>query len=53
MKKVIYVMKEMKNLIAEHKLYFLAPLFVLLACVGILFFKLGPSVIMAFIYAGL
>jgi hypothetical protein len=46
------MLREFKILILQHKLYFLAPLLLLLALIGILFFKLGPSMILTFIYAG-
>ena len=52
MKKLFYIFKEMKNLIAEHKLYFLAPLVMALVLIAILFVKLGSGIIMTFIYAG-
>ncbi len=52
MKKFFFVFQEMKNLIAAHKLYFLAPLLLSLAVIAVLFIKLGSSIIMTFIYAG-
>ncbi len=52
MKKFLFVFHEMKKLIAAHKLFFLAPLLLRLAVVAILFIKLGSSIIMTFIYAG-
>ncbi len=52
MKKLVYIYKEMKNLIVQHKLYFLAPLIIALAVVALLFVKMGASIIMTFIYAG-
>ena len=52
MKKIMFIASEFKTLISQHKLYFLTPLLILLAIVAILFFKLGPSLILAFIYAG-
>ena len=52
MKKILMIFKEMKNLILRHKLYFLAPLFLTLLIVTILVIKLGPTLLVAFIYAG-
>lgn len=52
MKKIALIFKEMKKLISAHKLYFLAPLIISLALVALLFVKLGSSIIMTFIYAG-
>jgi hypothetical protein len=52
MKKLKFIFAEMKSLIADHKLYFLAPLILALAIVALLFVKLGTGIIMTFIYAG-
>lgn len=52
MKKLKMIFREMKILISEHKLYFLAPLILCLALVALLFVKLGTGLIMTFIYAG-
>ncbi len=52
MKKLKLIYSEMKKLISAHKLYFLAPLILSLALVALLFVKLGASIIMTFIYAG-
>ena len=52
MKKLKFVFFEMIVLMKTHKLYFLAPLVFTLALVTVLLFKFGPSVILAFIYAG-
>lgn len=43
---------EIKYLIAEHKLYFLTPLLITFVLLSFLFYKIGPSVIISFIYAG-
>ncbi|MDD5561007.1 MAG: DUF5989 family protein [Candidatus Omnitrophica bacterium] len=53
MKKILYLLKEMFFLIKKQKIYFLAPLMILLAVLAILVFYLGPSVIISFIYAGI
>jgi len=39
-------------LIRKHKYYFLAPLFLLLILIALIVYHIGPSVIIAFIYAG-
>lgn len=52
MKKLALIFTEMKNLIVTHKLYFLTPIVVSLLVIALLVIKLGPSVVLAFIYAG-
>jgi hypothetical protein len=55
MKKLIFVsrmMREMLALIAEHKLYFMAPLLVCLVGLSVLVYYVGPTVVITFIYAG-
>lgn len=52
MKKALFMFREFKVLIVQHKLYFMAPLLLLLCLIGVLFFKLGPGIIITFIYAG-
>lgn len=52
MKKISYLIKETLFLVREHRLYFLAPILLLLAVLAILFFHLGPGIVIAFIYAG-
>ena len=51
--KIGLLFREMKHLIREHKLYFMAPLLLTLVLFAVLFFKIGPGIIMTFIYAGL
>lgn len=51
--KIGLLFREMKHLIREHKLYFMAPLLITLVLFAVLFFKVGPGIIMTFIYAGL
>ncbi|MDO8602284.1 MAG: hypothetical protein Q7O04_00345 [Candidatus Omnitrophota bacterium] len=53
MKKFWYILKEMFYMIRTHKLYFLAPLFLLFVILALLVFYIGPSVIISFIYAGI
>lgn len=53
MKKIICISKEMFYLVKKYKLYFLAPVFMMLILLTFLTFYLGPSVIISFIYAGI
>lgn len=53
MRKLKYLLREMGRLIKKHKVYFLAPLFFLLIVVALVCFYIGPSVVIAFIYAGI
>ena len=53
MNKLVLIMKECVHLIRRHKLYFLMPLLIMLALLGLLIFQLGPSVVISFIYAGI
>lgn len=52
MRKIVYLLRETMFLIRQHKLYFLAPLLVLMVILAVLFFHLGPGIAIAFIYAG-
>ncbi len=45
--------REMRHLIREHRFYFLAPILISLILFAILIFKVGPGIIMTFIYAGI
>ncbi len=51
--KIKGLFREMRHLIREHKLYFMAPLLISLILFAILFFKIGPGIVMTFVYAGL
>jgi len=51
--KVIYIVKEMFYMIKRHKIYFLAPILILLVLLALVIFYIGPSVIITFIYAGI
>lgn len=53
MGKVIYIFKEMIFLIKRHKMYFLAPIFLVLALLAFLVYYIGPAAIVSFIYAGI
>lgn len=47
-----YIFKEVFFLIRKHKVYFLAPLFIVLALLAFLVYYIGPTIIVSFIYAG-
>ncbi len=51
-KKAIYIPREMMRMISRHKLYFVAPLLIMLACLAGLVFYAGPTVLISFLYAG-
>ncbi len=53
MKKVWYIFKEMLHLIRAHKVYFIAPILLMLVLLTLLAFYLGPTAVLTFIYAGL
>lgn len=53
MLKITYLLKETFYLIKKHKIYFLAPIFMILVILALLVFYIGPSVIISFIYAGI
>ena len=46
------MMRELLALVAEHRLYFLAPLLLSLVALSILVYHVGPTVVITFIYAG-
>lgn len=52
-KRVVYIIKEMLFMIRQHKLYFLAPVLFILAVLAILVYTMGPTAIVAFLYAGI
>ena len=51
--KIIYLLKEMIYMVKKHKIYFLAPILIILAFLAIIIFYIGPSVVISFIYAGI
>ncbi len=53
MRKIRYILRETWYLIRQHKLYFFAPMLIILGILAILVFYVGPSVIIAFMYAGI
>lgn len=52
LKRMGNLFKESKHLILEHKFYFLAPMMITVIFLSLLFYKIGPSIIISFIYAG-
>lgn len=53
MRKFFLILREIFRLIRRNKAYFLAPILILLALLAFLVFTVGPSAIVAFIYAGI
>ncbi len=53
MKRIWYIFTEMIRLIRTHRLYFIAPILIMLTLLAFLAFYLGPTAILTFIYAGL
>lgn len=51
--KIAYIIKEMWFLIKQHKVYFLAPVLLMLAMLAVFVYYLGPTAIVTFLYAGL
>jgi len=47
------MMREMLQLVSEHKLYFLAPVLLALVTLSVLVYYVGPTVVITFIYAGI
>jgi hypothetical protein len=52
MTKIAYILKESFYMVRKHKVYYLAPLLVMLAILTLIVFYIGPSVVISFIYAG-
>lgn len=50
--KFFYILKELFYMIRKEKLYFLMPIFIILAILTFLVFYIGPAIIVSFIYAG-
>ena len=53
MLKITYILKEAFYLVKKHKIYFLAPILLLLVLLTLIVFYVGPSVVVSFIYAGI
>lgn len=51
-RKASSIFQGMFVLVRKHKYYFFAPLLILLAMIALLVYHVGPSVVIAFIYAG-
>ncbi len=52
MKKIFYLFRETFYMIKKYKIFFLAPLFILLILLALVAFYIGPSVVISFFYAG-
>ncbi len=52
MKRIFYIFKEMFALIGRHKMYFLAPILLMLALLSFLVYYFGPAILTTFVYAG-
>jgi hypothetical protein len=53
MNKIVYILKEMGYMIKKDKLYFIAPMLILLALLAFFAYHIGPAVIISFMYAGI
>ena len=53
MRKIWYMLNEALYMVKRHKLYILMPIFLILIFLALLFFYMGPSIIISFFYAGL
>jgi hypothetical protein len=52
-RRLLSILRSLAVLVREHKLYFLAPTFVMLLLIAALYVHLGPALLVSFIYAGL
>ena len=52
MRRVIYILRNMFQLIGARRLFFLTPIFVVLALIAFLVYYVGPAIIVSFLYAG-
>lgn len=50
--RILYLARELWHLLRQHRLYFLAPLFVVLVLLSLLVFYIGPGIAISFLYAG-
>ncbi|MBU1726596.1 MAG: hypothetical protein KJ880_03095 [Candidatus Omnitrophica bacterium] len=53
LRKIGLISKEALYLIRKHKLYFLTPIFIMLAILAFFVYYVGPAIIVSFIYAGI
>ncbi len=47
------IFRETFRLIRNHKVYFLAPILIVLAIIAMLIYSVGPAAWVAFLYAGI
>jgi hypothetical protein len=52
MKKFMYILKEMLQLIRRNQVWFLAPILIALVILAFIVYSVGPAVVVTFIYAG-
>lgn len=52
MNKVLYLFKQMVQTIRRNKMYFFAPILLMMVALSILVYYIGPTVIVSFVYAG-
>ena len=50
--KLWVLLREALHLVLRHRLYFLAPLLLLLVLLALLAFYVGPATVVTFIYSG-
>jgi hypothetical protein len=53
MKKILLLFSETIKLIKNNKLYFFAPLIIMIILLAIFVFTVGPTAMITFIYAGI
>ena len=51
-KRLVYIFKEMLAMIRRHRMYFLAPILLMLAFLSFLVYHFGPAILTTFVYAG-
>lgn len=53
MRKLLLILREIFRLLMRNKLYFLAPILIMLAVLAFLVYSLGPVAVITFLYAGI
>jgi len=53
MGRIRLILRETFGLIRRHKMYFLAPILMVLALIAVLVYTVGPATLVAFLYAGI
>ncbi len=53
MRKLLLILRETLRLLGRNKLYFLAPILIMLAVLAFLVYSLGPVAVITFLYAGI